>query len=261
QWLVNYLVQRALRGLPATHRDRFDEEWRSHINEIPGAVGKVITAFGLLRASRRMSQQLGELGEHARSPGKRLFDLCLTTPFAVFMAPLLIVAYCIFALEDVEGPRLYLGQQRRTFFLYDFKRRHAIQDDIALRSQSAIERLCYLMRRLYVDRLLFFWPVILGHMSVIGPNPVTPAQAQLLSKKFPEYYARFAVKPGFLSPAVLADISRVDDPIERARLELECDLDYVRHRSMARDLRILRSALVMAIRVFVETAKFSDGEP
>jgi len=69
------------------------------------------------------------------------------------------------------------------------------------------------------------------------------------------------VKPGFLSPAVLADISRVDDPIERARLELECDLDYVRHRSMARDLRILRSALVMAIRVFVETAKFSDGEP
>src|ERR1700751_4821393 len=54
-WITRRLIRRAARRLPDEQRDRFEEEWLSHLNEIPGEVGKVIAALGFVRASRRMS--------------------------------------------------------------------------------------------------------------------------------------------------------------------------------------------------------------
>jgi hypothetical protein len=61
--IVDSLIQRATRNLPQDQRERFDEEWRSHINETPGELGKLLVAFGLPRASRVMSSDLA----HKRS--------------------------------------------------------------------------------------------------------------------------------------------------------------------------------------------------
>jgi len=45
--LINFAVGR----LPESKRERFVEEWQSHVNEVPGQVGKVLVAFGFLFAA------------------------------------------------------------------------------------------------------------------------------------------------------------------------------------------------------------------
>jgi hypothetical protein len=56
--LIKYFIQRAVRQLPESQRKRFTEEWQSHVDEIPGEVGKLIVAFGFLRASSEISRGL-----------------------------------------------------------------------------------------------------------------------------------------------------------------------------------------------------------
>jgi hypothetical protein len=56
--LIKYFIQRAVRRLPESQRKRFTEEWQSHVDEIPGEVGKLIVAFGFLRASSEISRGL-----------------------------------------------------------------------------------------------------------------------------------------------------------------------------------------------------------
>ena len=52
-------------ALPENQRERFAEEWQSHIFDIPGEVGKLISAFELLAASREM----GDSDDHAKLGG------------------------------------------------------------------------------------------------------------------------------------------------------------------------------------------------
>ena len=39
-WLIDVLVRQAIRGLSEDQRARYAEEWRSHVGEIPGDIGK-----------------------------------------------------------------------------------------------------------------------------------------------------------------------------------------------------------------------------
>lgn len=52
--IVQHLIQYAVSRLPEGQRSRYEEEWASHINEIPGEIGKLFTATGFLFATRRM---------------------------------------------------------------------------------------------------------------------------------------------------------------------------------------------------------------
>jgi hypothetical protein len=58
--LVSYLIQRAVRQLPENQRKRREEEWRSHVDEIPGKVGKLTEALDCLRP--------GFAGKEGRNP-------------------------------------------------------------------------------------------------------------------------------------------------------------------------------------------------
>jgi hypothetical protein len=54
-WLIKRLLDRAVSILPDKRlRDRFAEEWASYISEIPGEVGKILGALGLLRAAEQV---------------------------------------------------------------------------------------------------------------------------------------------------------------------------------------------------------------
>jgi hypothetical protein len=54
--LVAAVVQCAIRRLREDQRERYAEEWRSHINETPGEIGKLIVGFGLLLAAWKLSR-------------------------------------------------------------------------------------------------------------------------------------------------------------------------------------------------------------
>jgi hypothetical protein len=57
-WIVKLFLQRAIERLPENQRERYEEEWRSHLDQVPGEIGKLIVAIGLLSAARKMSPLL-----------------------------------------------------------------------------------------------------------------------------------------------------------------------------------------------------------
>src|SRR5690349_15378191 len=61
-WLTEWLIQRAVSRLPDNDRPRRDEEWRSHVNDTPGDLGKIFAAAGFCRAARSLckTKPIGE---------------------------------------------------------------------------------------------------------------------------------------------------------------------------------------------------------
>jgi hypothetical protein len=57
-WIVRNLIKLAVACLPENQRARFDEEWQSHVSEVPGTVGKLLAAAGFLLAAYNLSQRL-----------------------------------------------------------------------------------------------------------------------------------------------------------------------------------------------------------
>jgi lipopolysaccharide/colanic/teichoic acid biosynthesis glycosyltransferase len=95
-----------------------------------------------------------------------------------------------------------------------------------------------LIRRTYIDEIPQLVNVLAGDMSLVGPRPVVPAELDLF-----EDGARvlLEVKPGVFGAWNSLGRARPPYP-ERARLEVE----YVRDRTWARDVRILgRSVLAV----------------
>ncbi len=53
--VIRGLIKLAVGRLPEGQRERFDEEWQSHVSEVPGKVGKLLVAAGFLFASHKMA--------------------------------------------------------------------------------------------------------------------------------------------------------------------------------------------------------------
>src|SRR5579864_8528161 len=101
-WIVERLLSRAISQLPRSRRRRFEEEWRSHVNEVPGQIGKVVVALGFLSAARKMSSILSNAGEKfpAGTASKRFADLSFSATFLAFFAPLFLIVGALVKLED-----------------------------------------------------------------------------------------------------------------------------------------------------------------
>lgn len=103
-----------------------------------------------------------------------------------------------------------------------------------------VTRVGRVLRRTYIDELPQLFNVIGGTMSLIGPRPIVPDEL--------ENYSPFArellrERPGIIGAWTSLGPARPPYP-ERSRIEL----DYVRHRSLARDIRILVRAVPAILR-------------
>ena len=56
--MLSRLIRFASAGLPEDHRERYKEEWQSHVDEIPGDIWKIVNAVGFVWASQRMSSEM-----------------------------------------------------------------------------------------------------------------------------------------------------------------------------------------------------------
>ena len=90
------------------------------------------------------------------------------------------------------------------------------------------------MRKVRLDEVPQFINVLRGEMSFVGPRPERPHFVGQLSRTFPLYRARHAVKPGITGWAQVHH--EYGDSTEDARIKLELDLYYVKHASFYLDL-------------------------
>ena len=56
--VIRGLIKLAVGRLPESHRARFEEEWQSHVSEVPGLLGKLLTSAGFMVAAYRMAPSM-----------------------------------------------------------------------------------------------------------------------------------------------------------------------------------------------------------
>ena len=107
------------------------------------------------------------------------------------------------------------------------------------RFDPRVTRIGALLRRLSVDELPNLWCVLVGDMRLVGPRPEAP---EVLQYYTPQEMYKFACKPGITG---LAQING------RGLLNwgqvLAWDLQYVRTRSVALDLKIIFTTIKYVI--------------
>jgi len=95
------------------------------------------------------------------------------------------------------------------------------------------------LRKTYLDEIPQLWNVVWGDMALVGPRPIVADELHLFGDGAGEL---LGVKPGIFGAWNSRGRGRPPYP-ERAALEL----DYVRHRSTLRDVRILLRSVVAVL--------------
>ena len=207
--------------------------------------------------------QLAE-GKESTEPGqgqeaaKRALDIALASVLIVIAAPLLLLLWCPVRLTSA-GPAFFrqerLGRDMKPFTMLKLRSMYAGTDDQTHRAyvtglltaeREAPERdgalfkladdprvtpLGGWLRRTSLDELPQLINVLRGEMSLVGPRPMLPWEAELLAEP---YRPRFTVKPGMTGLWQVRGRSRLS-----MRTALELDVEYARRRSVALDLIIL----------------------
>jgi len=162
-------VRIAVKHLPRSKRKRFAEEWRSHINDVPGEISKLITAIGFLLASGRISYMSAVRHRQSLriSALSRAFDKAAGTGLVLFWAPLLCVTATLIKLES-RGPVLLkikpFGSDDIRFVKYQFRTVRAEMDN-----SGTIEllptRVGAFLKRTRLDELPMVLNLIRGDLS------------------------------------------------------------------------------------------------
>jgi lipopolysaccharide/colanic/teichoic acid biosynthesis glycosyltransferase len=191
---------------------------------------------------------------------KRLFDICFSA--AVLLCTLPLYPLIMLAIYREDGRPFFFAHARQTlggrkFPCYKFRtmcrdaegmKAQLVAANVADGPQFFIPddprllRVGKLLRKFQLDELPQFWNVLLGHMSVVGPRP-SPDKENQYSPAWRE--ARLSVRPGVTG---LWQVRRTREPLTDFQEWIRYDLEYVRHYSFARDMRIILETVRQMLR-------------
>lgn len=202
-------------------------------------------------------KQLAEL-EPRPEAVKRVLDFALALLLIAVSGPLLLFLWCLVRWTSA-GPAFFrqerIGRDMEPFTMLKLRSMYVGNDDrmhrayvtsmliageeatagngmlFKLDGDPRITPLGRWLRKTSLDELPQLINVLRGDMSLVGPRPMLPWEAELLGEP---YRARFAVKPGITGLWQVSGRSRLS-----MRTALELDVEYVHRRSIALDLSIL----------------------
>jgi lipopolysaccharide/colanic/teichoic acid biosynthesis glycosyltransferase len=218
-WIIKYIIDRAVRQLPEDQRERFAEEWPSHVNEVPGDISKLLVACGFFIASLKISGRLGDISSEL---GKRMFDVTFSTAAGLFLFPLFMVILIITQVSS-PGPvfvrRVCVGFRGNQFYVLRFRTSETTEGA--------------LVRRTALDELPQLMNVLRGEMSLVGPRPCPLDSSSDESQSFLRHHL---VKPGITGLAQVGGLEAIDVVKQK---QTNYDLYYVENWSLLLDFQIL----------------------
>ena len=189
---------------------------------------------------------------------KGLFDRCAAAAALVMLAPVMAVLAAAIWLHD-RGPVLFtqvrVGRDGHTFRIYKFRTMvvdaEQRKDELLasndsdgvlfkLRKDPRVTGVGAHLRRWSLDELPQLFNIFLGHMSLVGPRPALPDEAD---KYLEHVRRRLVVKPGLTG---LWQVSGRSDLSWEESVRL--DLRYVENWSFALDLQIIWKTLSVLVR-------------
>jgi exopolysaccharide biosynthesis polyprenyl glycosylphosphotransferase len=178
-----------------------------------------------------------------RLAAKRAMSVVIAVVALVVAAPLMALIAIAIRLES-PGPAVFVqervGLHGRRFRCFKFRTmRQAPEDDGSIWERdnaSRVTRLGAVLRRYRLDELPQCFNILRGDMSLVGPRPEMASNVDTFSEVIPYYSLRHEVRPGLTGWAqVRAGYSMSTEEVTR---KLCYDLYYVKHLSLAFDLRI-----------------------
>lgn len=155
--------------------------------------------------------------------------------------PFVALAVAIDSGRPVHYRQLRVGQGGRLFPLVKFRTMSTDAEADGPRwadpNDARVTRVGRWLRRSRLDELPQFLHVLRGEMSLVGPRPERPEFVAMLADRIPFYRTRLIVRPGLTGWAQVNH--PYGDSVEDARIKLEYDLYYLKHRSMLFDFVIL----------------------
>ena len=165
---------------------------------------------------------------------KRVFDLIITVPLLVILAPVLFLVALLFLF--IEGPPVLYHHQRlglngRAFTLIKFRTMYSGTSTSARDDASRITGLGRILRRTSLDELPTLYNVLKGEMSLVGPRPLPVKYKDRFSSV---QFRRHRVRPG------ITGLAQTKGRNSLSWMEkFDYDLHYVENCSFFMDMRIL----------------------
>ena len=189
--------------------------------------------------------------------GKRIFDAVVASVLVCLLSPIILIVWLLVRTTSPGGVifrQVRIGRYGRPFVMFKFRTMHdGCPDDIhreyvrklltderaptdasgiyKLVADPRVTRVGRLLRRTSLDELPQLINVVRGDMSLVGPRPALPWEAELLTAA---HLARFLAVPG------VTGLWQTSGRNTLTMLDgLRLDLEYVRRQSFLLDLVIL----------------------
>jgi lipopolysaccharide/colanic/teichoic acid biosynthesis glycosyltransferase len=201
---------------------------------------------------------------------KRALDVMLSLVMIVAVAPMLALL-CLLVRWSSPGPGLFrqerLGRGMRRFPMLKLRTMYTDTSDqvhrefvasladggqapvtgprglYKLETDPRVTPLGAWLRRTSLDELPQLFNVLRGEMSLVGPRPALPWEAEVWPSVHPAYACRFEVKPGITGLWQVSGRGKLT-----AEESIRLDAEYVRRRGIILDLVILASTLPALLR-------------
>jgi O-antigen biosynthesis protein WbqP len=175
---------------------------------------------------------------------KRALDLAVAVPMLVVAAPILLVAMLVIRATSA-GPAIFsqirVGQGGALFACRKLRTMYLSTPSLPTHEAPAgsVTTVGKVLRAAKIDELPQLWNVLKGEMSLVGPRPCLPTQAELIERR--KELGVLAALPGITGLAQIGGID-MSDP----GLCAETDAAYIKAASTSLDLKILLGTFVRA---------------
>ena len=180
---------------------------------------------------------------------KRGGDFLFALNLLIILSPVFLVIFLIQKISS-PGPAIYsqerIGKGGKPFMIYKFRTMvvDAEKDGTPLLEQSDDPRLTTFgksLRRRHLDELPQIWNVLKGDMSFVGYRPERKFFIDQIMEINPDYQLLYLTSPGVTSMATVHN--GYTDTMDKMLKRLEMDLEYLRHRSLLLDIKIILQTL------------------
>jgi lipopolysaccharide/colanic/teichoic acid biosynthesis glycosyltransferase len=156
---------------------------------------------------------------------------------------------------DSRGPVFFrqtrTGQSGRLFSMTKFRTMKVDAEQsgpvFTCKGDGRVTRVGRILRSTRIDELPQSVNLLRGEMSLIGPRPERPEFVGVFSEEIPFYGKRQLIKPGLTGWAQVHE--GYTDSLNGTVRKLERDLYYLKHQSVALDLRIVAATVSAVVKL------------
>jgi putative colanic acid biosynthesis UDP-glucose lipid carrier transferase len=181
-----------------------------------------------------------------RGVAKRISDLVIALIAIVLTSPIVLVAVILIKATSrgsvVFKQRRY-GLDGREIVVYKFRTMTVSEDDTEVKQATRDDRrltpIGGFLRRYSIDELPQLINVLQGRMSIVGPRPHAVVHNEEYRKVIKGYMVRHKVAPGITGLAQISGYRGETETVEKMQRRIELDLEYLRHWTLALDIRLI----------------------